>query len=91
MKERNDQGRECGGTGRRQSGGTEEEGKVGNAHERERALRRKERWEEIKSGGKDDWRGREQSERERERERERARESERERERERGGGCGFPS
>lgn len=52
MKDRNDRGRECGGTGRRQSGGTEEEGKVGNAHERERALRRKGRWEEIKSGGK---------------------------------------
>lgn len=32
---------------RRQSGGVEEEDKVGNAHERVRALRRKERWEKI--------------------------------------------
>lgn len=40
------------GTRRRQSGSTEEEDKVGNAHERERALRRKGRWGKIKSGGK---------------------------------------
>lgn len=48
------------GTRRRQSGGTEEEDKVRNAHERVRALRRKGRWEMRKKHREDDWRRREQ-------------------------------
>lgn len=52
MKERKRPGKRMWGTRRRRSGGTEEEGRVGNAHKRVRALRRKGRWEKIKSGGK---------------------------------------
>lgn len=50
MKERNDRGRECGGTRRGESGGTEEED--GNAHKRGESS------EEEREMGKDkEWRG----------------------------------
>lgn len=74
MKERNDQQRECGGTRRGQSGGTDGKDKVGNAHERVRALRRKGRWEKIKSGGKSIRKGERAVEGERAGEEERGRE-----------------